>query len=332
MISIAPMVDVTDRHFRYMCRLLTKRALLYTEMITAPAIIRGNRSSLLSFDKFEKPLAIQIAGSNPDEMLKAVKIIEEWDFDEINLNVGCPSPKVSEYDMGLSLMRKPELVAELASAMKSATKKKISIKHRLGVVDNMKDIDTKKIYSDLRRFISVVSNAGVKKFTIHARIGVLNLDTKKNRSVPEIDYNEVYRIKEEFPNLEIEINGGIKSVNDIKTHVDKVDGVMLGRIAYENPMFLARLDSLIEYGEFDEGNFDESLARRKVITGMIEYIKTQESLGFDCYNILKHLHSIYSGESGSKKWKQLISAPWDKKKTASQILENSFNFLEKIKK
>ena len=331
MISIAPMVDVTDKHFRYMCRLLTKKSLLYTEMITAPAIIKGNRNNLLSYNSVENPLVLQIAGSDPKEMSEAVKLVEKWDFDELNLNVGCPSAKVSEYEMGLSLMRKPDLVAEIATAMRSSTKKKISIKHRLGVVDNMNQINMEKICADLRNFISTVSKAGVSKFIIHARIGVLNLDTKKNRSVPEIDYNEVYKIKKEFSDLEIEINGGIKSIEDIKLHLSKVDGVMLGRVAYENPLFLAKLDSFSETKDFDESKFDPSIIRKKLVMGMVDYIKEQEACGNESYNILKHLHSIYSGEPGSRKWKQLVGAPWDKTRKASQILEEAYNLIENKK-
>ena len=317
-ISIAPMVDVTDRHFRYLCRILTKKAFLYTEMITAPAVIRGNRESLLSFNPIEKPLVLQIAGSNPDEIGEAVRIAENWDYDEINLNVGCPSEKVSEYNMGLSLMKNPKLVAEIVKSMKISTKKPVSVKHRLGVIESGEKIDSVDVYKKLCKFIEIVSNEGVDKFIIHARVGILGLDPKKNRSIPDIDYEMVYRVKEKFPDLIIEINGNIKGYREIEKHLSYVDGVMLGRISYENIMFLKNIDEFISNKSL-ENKIDEV----KVISLMNKYIMDLESQDVDCYNILKHLYSLFSGQKGSKFWKRLVGPPWDKNKSASEILKES---------
>ena len=325
-ISIAPMVDVTDRHFRYLCRLLTKKAFLYTEMITAPAIIRGDSDSLLSFNQIEKPLVLQIAGSNPDEIGEAIRIAEKWDYDEINLNVGCPSEKVSEYNMGLSLMKDPKLVAKIVRSMNASTKKPISVKHRLGVLESGENMDSPDIYKKLCEFIEIVSNEGVENFIIHARVGILGLDPKKNRSIPNIDYEMVYRVKEKFPNLNIEINGNIKDYNDIKKHLSYVDGVMLGRVSYENIMFLNEVDECIS-----NKSLGAKIDEVKVVLLMTEYIKNLESQGIDCYNILKHLHSLFSGKKGSKMWKQFIGPPWDKNKPASEILKESLLEM-KIKK
>ncbi|MFW6230582.1 MAG: tRNA dihydrouridine(20/20a) synthase DusA [Nanoarchaeota archaeon] len=321
-LSIAPMVDRTDRHFRHMMRLFSKDILLYTEMITAPAIIHGDYKKLLSFGPCEKPLVLQIAGSDPEEMAQAVEIAEQYDYDEINLNAGCPSDKVSEYKMGASLMADAELVADLVKAMKSRTKKPVSVKCRLGI-DGRKVIEGEKqvfdTYDDLRHFISTVEKAGVARFTIHARIAILaGLDPKKNRSIPELKYDQVYQIKKDFPHLDIEINGGIKTKEAIIKQLQKVDRVMLGRIAYEDPMVLAELAGT-------------DITREEIIEQMIDYIKVQERKGEKVTSILMHLAGLYHGQPGSKKWKQLILPPWDNDKTASAILEEGLDVMRKRK-
>ncbi|MFW5852440.1 MAG: tRNA dihydrouridine(20/20a) synthase DusA [Nanoarchaeota archaeon] len=325
MISIAPMVDVTDRHFRYMCRLLTKETMLYTEMITAPAIIHGNTKSLLDFKKVEKPIALQIAGSNPDEIAEAIKIAEKWDYDEININAGCPSEKVSEYDMGLTLMLEPKKVAEIVAKAKEVTKKPITVKHRIGI-DATKERNKSRISHEyLKEFVEIIKKHRVNKFIIHARIGVIGLDPKKNRSIPPLNYEAVYSIKRDFPELYIEINGGIRTSEEIKEHLKHVDGVMIGRVAYENPMFLSELDSIITKKP------TVGIKREQVIETMLDYIKKEETNSEEplkCRNILKHLQNIYHGEKGSKKWKRLIMPPWKNKK-ASEILENGIKEIKK---
>lgn len=326
-VSIAPMVDRTDKHFRYLARLLTKTATVYTEMITAPAIIKGDYNKLLSFSKKEKPVVLQIAGSVPEECAEAVKRAEKYDYDEINLNAGCPSDHVSEYMMGAALMSDSELVADIVQAMRKVTKKTISIKHRIGI-DGRKIIKGKKkifdSYDDLKQFISTLAGVGVEHFTVHARIAILaGLNPSQNRSVPPIRYEDVYKLKQEFPQLWIEINGGIKTEEEISKHLEHVDAVMLGRIAYEDPMFLTKIDQF-------NGRKTNPITREEVIKKMISYIKKEEKKSSNARQILHHLAGMYHGERGSKKWKRLILPPW-KSECASEILENALREMNKIK-
>ena len=326
-LSIAPMVDVTDRHFRRMCRILTRHTLLYTEMITAQAIINGNRDRLLGFSDLERPIAIQIAGSDENEIAEACKLVEGYGFDEINLNVGCPSPKVSEYMMGASLMAYPEKVSEISESMRKSCSMPISIKHRLGIdgkgVIPEKDRPERDRYDDLKHFVDTVSQHGPRKFIVHARIAVLKgLNPHKNRKVPELRYEQVYRLKKDFPDLHIEINGGVNRLDDIKDHLDNVDGVMLGRVAYENPMILSFLDSMIE-GSGPES----SVSRRDVIGEMIGYAKKIEKEGLRSTSILKHMYGIFHGKRGSRRWKQIITPPYSADK-ASEILEAAIDEMD----
>lgn len=271
-ISIAPMVDITDRHFRYFCRLLTKESLLYTEMITSKAIIHGDRNKLLDFDPFEKPVVLQIAGCDEKEVAEAVKIAEDWDYDEINLNVGCPSDRVSGNQMGASLMVYPELVAEMIQAMKRETKKPITIKHRIGIdgtnvlPDSLPRIVLDQ-YEDMEYFIKNISGSGADHFIIHARIAILEgLSPKENRDIPPLRYDEIYDLKKNFPELFIEINGGIRTIESIKEHLHHVDGVMLGRIAYEDPFMLTEVD------QFYKGGIVNNISRREIIERLVDYV------------------------------------------------------------
>ena len=249
-ISIAPMVDRTDRNFRNFVRMINKDVLLYTEMITAQAILNGDLDYILGFDEVEHPIVLQIAATNPKEAYQAVKIAERYAYDEINLNVGCPSDRVSGNMMGAYLMAFPEEVANIVKAMKDATDKPISIKHRIGIDGKNVLPDTFERtlldkYEDMMNFIHITEKAGVNKYVIHARIAILaGLDPKQNRSIPPLRYDEVYRMKKENPNLHIEINGGIKTVEEIDEHLKYVDSVMLGREIYDNPMILT------EFGKY----------------------------------------------------------------------------------
>lgn len=322
-ISIAPMVDITDKHFRYFCRLLTKRSFLYTEMITAKAIINGDRNKLLDFDQFEKPIVLQIAGSDVKEVAEAVKIAEDWDYDEINLNVGCPSDRVSGNQMGASLMAYPELVAEMVQAMKKQTKKPITVKHRIGIDGtNVLPDDLSRVlldkYEDMEHFVQILSGAGVNHFITHARIAILEgLSPKENRDIPPIKYEEIYKLKKGFKDLFIEINGGIKEIEDIKEHLDHVDGVMLGRVAYENPFILAKVD------QFCEGGIVNDISRREIIEGLIDYvgkIGCDERLG---YQALKNTMGLFHNKRGSKAWRQLLTPPWPKGYGPKEVLEKA---------
>lgn len=328
-ISIAPMVDITDRHFRYFCRLLTKRSMLYTEMITSSAIIHGDRKKILDFDPFEKPISLQIAGCEKEEIAEAVKISEDWDYDEINLNVGCPSDRVSGNQMGAALMAYPEEVGEIVVAMKKETKKPVTVKHRIGIDGtNILPSSLPKLiydkYEDLEYFVKVLSEAGVNHFIIHARIAILEgLSPKDNREIPPLRYDDVYKIKKSFPDLFIEINGGIKTIEEIKEHLNYVDGAMLGRAAYENPFLLTEVD------QFAEGGTVNKISRREVIEGLIAYVERfgqNQKMG---YNALKNTIGLFHNKRGSKLWRQIINPPWGEGLYARNILERALEILPK---
>lgn len=326
-ISIAPMLDITDRHFRYFCRLLTKKSMLYTEMVTSSAIIHGDRNKLLDFDPFEKPVSLQIAGCDKKEIAEAVKIAEDWDYDEINLNVGCPSDRVSGNEMGASLMAYPEKVAEIVEAIQRETKKPITVKHRIGIdgtnilPDSLSKVVFDK-YEDLEYFVKVLSEAGIKHFIIHARIAILEgLSPKDNREIPPLRYNDVYKIKEAFPDLFIEINGGIKTIESIKEHLCHVDGVMLGRVAYDNPFLLTEVD------QFYEGGKVNNISRREVIEHLIDYVeqfKEDKRMG---QQALKNVLGLFHSKRGSRLWRQLITPPWVEGIYASDVLKRALEVL-----
>ena len=318
-ISIAPMVDRTDRNFRNFVRMINKDVLLYTEMITAQAILNGDLDYILGFDEVEHPIVLQIAATNPEEAYKAVKIAEKYNYDEINLNVGCPSDRVSGNMMGAYLMAFPKEVANIVKAMKEATGKPISIKHRIG-------IDGKNIlpesfertlldkYEDMVNFINTNKETGVNKYIIHARIAILaGLDPKQNRSIPPLRYDEVYRVKKEYPDLHIEINGGIKSVKEIDEHLNYVDYVMLGREIYDNPMILTEFGKY--YGK------DINITRKEIIEKMIYYVENMERQQLRPHLFLMHTHGLFHNIRGSKAWKRAINEPKADSRTLRDLLK-----------
>ena len=323
-ISIAPMVDRTDRNFRNFVRMINKDVLLYTEMITAQAILNGDLDYILGFDEVEHPIVLQIAATNPEEAYKAVKIAEKYNYDETNLNVGCPSDRVSGNMMGAYLMASPKEVANIVKAMKEATGKPISIKHRIG-------IDGKNIlpesfertlldkYEDMVNFINTNKETGVNKYIIHARIAILaGLDPKQNRSIPPLRYDEVYRVKKEYPDLHIEINGGIKSVKEIDEHLNYVDSVMLGREIYDNPMILTEFGKY--YGK------DINITRKEIIEKMIYYVENMERQQLRPHLFLMHTHGLFHNIRGSKAWKRAINEPKADSETLRELLEKIENF------
>ena len=318
-ISIAPMVDRTDRNFRNFVRMINKDVLLYTEMITAQAILNGDLDYILGFDEVEHPIVLQIAATNPEEAYKAVKMAEKYNYDEINLNVGCPSDRVSGNMMGAYLMAFPKEVANIVKAMKEATGKPISIKHRIG-------IDGKNIlpesfertlldkYEDMVNFINTNKETGVNKYIIHARIAILaGLDPKQNRSIPPLRYDEVYRVKKEYPDLHIEINGGIKSVKEIDEHLKYVDSVMLGREIYDNPMILTEFGKY--YGK------DINITRKEIIEKMIYYVENMERQQLRPHLFLMHTHGLFHNIRGSKAWKRAINEPKADSRTLRELLK-----------
>ncbi|KFF41254.1 MAG: tRNA-U16,U17-dihydrouridine synthase [Candidatus Atelocyanobacterium thalassa isolate SIO64986] len=294
LLSIAPMMDRTDRHFRYFIRQITKHTLLYTEMISTAAIQNGNKSKLLDFSPEEKPLSLQLGGNDPYILGKCAVVAEDWGYDEVNLNVGCPSDRVQDGRFGACLMAEPELVAKSVEKMKNSVSIPITVKHRIGI-DNHDD------YDSLKNFVRIVSESGCEKFTVHARKAWLKgLSPKENRNIPPLRYQDVYRLKEDFPHLIIEINGGIISLEQVSNHLQFVNSVMLGRAAYDNPYLLATVDR----------KFYQSkalpLTRYQIIENTLPYIEYWTSRSLKLHNITRHLLALFLGMPGTKEWKKYI--------------------------
>ena len=293
-VSVAPMMDCTDRHERYFLRLISKNTLLYTEMIVDEAINRGDKKKLLEFNINEKPVALQIGGSSPKLLAEASKIGEDFGYDEINLNLGCPSKKVEKNKFGACLMKEPNLVADCLSKMQASTKLPVTIKTRIGY-DNVED------YENFYNFISVLKSTGIKTFIIHARKAMLGKFTpKQNLNIPPLKYDYVYNLKKDFPNEEIIINGGITSIEEINDHLKKTDGVMIGRAAYHTPYLLADIEKEI----FKNENIP---SRQEVIENLIPYVKEELKKGTRLNQIMRHTLGLFHGQSGASYWKRYLS-------------------------
>ena len=293
-VSVAPMMDCTDRHERYFLRLISKNILLYTEMIVDEAISRGDKKKLLEFNVNEKPVALQIGGSSPKLLVEATKIGEDFGYDEINLNLGCPSKKVEKNKFGACLMKEPNLVADCLSKMQASTKLPVTIKTRIGY-DNVED------YENFYNFISVLKSTGIKTFIIHARKAMLGKFTpKQNLNIPPLKYDYVYNLKKDFPNEEIIINGGITSVGEINDHLQKTDGVMIGRAAYHTPYLLADIEKEI----FKNENIP---SRQEVIENLVPYVKDELKKGTRLNQIMRHTLGLFHGQSGASYWKRYLS-------------------------
>ena len=293
-VSVAPMMDCTDKHEIYFLSLISKNIHLYTEMIVANAIIKGDRKKLLSFKKISNPVTLQIGGSHPYELAEACKISEDYGYKEINLNLGCPSKKVQKNKFGACLMQEPDLVAQCIEAMTKATNLPITIKTRIGY-NNVENFDF------LKSFIQTTKDAGSQKFIIHARKALLKkLTPKENLNIPPLKYDFVYRLKNHFKNDEIIINGGVKSTKEIKDHLQKVDGVMIGRAIYHSPYFLAEIEKEVF------GNMNVP-TRSEVMEGLIPYIREEISKGTQLNHIMRHTVGLFHGQNGSRVWKQYLS-------------------------
>ena len=293
-VCVAPMMDCTDRHERFFLRLISKNVLLYTEMIVSEAISRGDKKKLLAFNLNEKPLALQIGGSSAKLLAEAAKIGEDFGYDEINLNLGCPSRKVQKNKFGACLIKEPNLVADCLTEMMASCSIPVTVKTRIGY-DDVED------YKSLKNFIKILKKTGVKTFVIHARKAMLGKFTpKQNLNIPPLKYDIVYRLKEDFPDEEIIINGGINSIYQIKNHLEKVDGVMIGRTAYHSPYFLAEIEKEI----FNNHNIP---SRTEVIERMFPYIKEEASKGTRLNQIMRHTIGLFHGQKGSADWKRYLS-------------------------
>jgi len=293
-VSVAPMMDCTDKHERYFLRLISKNVLLYTEMIVSEAIDRGDKNKLLSFNLNEKPVALQLGGSSPKLLANASKIGEEFGYDEINLNLGCPSKKVQKNKFGACLIKEPKLVAECLNEMQSKTKLPVTVKTRIGYND-VED------YESLFNFVKLLKSTGVKTFIIHARKAMLGKFTpKQNLNIPPLKYDMVYKLKNDFKELEIIINGGITSTNQIKEHLNKVDGVMIGRSVYHSPYMLADIEKEI----FKNENI---LTREEIIKELVLYVKDEIKKGTRMNQIMRHTLGLFHGQTGSSFWKRYLS-------------------------
>jgi tRNA-dihydrouridine synthase A len=294
--SVAPMMDWTDRHCRYLHRLLSRRTLLYTEMMTTAALVHGNVPRHLDFNPEEHPVALQLGGSDPAELAHCARLGQEWGYDEINLNCGCPSERVQRGSFGACLMAEPQLVADCVKAMVDVAKIPVTVKHRIG-------IDKDESYSFVRDFIGTVSDAGCRVFLVHARNAWLKgLSPKENREVPPLRYETVHRLKQDFPGLVIAVNGGITTSGQVTQELHKVDGVMVGREAYHNPWWLSEWDASF-YGEPHR-----ELTREDVEAQMVAYMQRENDLhGTPWSSIARHMLGLRNGLPGARRWRQVWS-------------------------
>lgn len=292
---VAPMLDWSDRHCRYFHRLLSRHALLYSEMVTTGAILHGNRQQHLQFNQEEHPVALQLGGSNPTDLAECAKIAADYGYDEINLNVGCPSDRVQNGRFGACLMAEPQLVADCVAAMRQAVSIPVTVKSRIG-------IDERDSYPELCHFIQTVADAGCETFIVHARKAWLSgLSPKQNRDIPPLRYDVVAQLKQDFPQLQIIINGGITALDDAQALLQQVDGVMLGREIYHNPYLLAEVD-----GRFFADQ-QPLKTRQALILALLPYVEAQLKQGVRLNSITRHILGLFHGVNGARAWRRHLS-------------------------
>jgi len=309
--SVAPMMEWTDRHDRFFLRLISRHALLYTEMVTAPAILHGDRDYLLGFDGAEHALAVQLGGSNAGELREAARIAEDYGYDEINLNVGCPSDRVQSGRFGACLMKEPDLVAECMAAMEAAVNVPVTVKCRIGV-------DDQDPCEALPALIEKVRSAGCKTFIVHARKAWLEgLSPKENRTVPPLDYDLVYEMKRAYPGLEICLNGGVGSIEETEQHLAHVDGVMMGRRAYERPYILADVDQRIF------GSTDVVKTPHEIVEAFLPYLSAKLADGVPLNAMTRHILGVFQGMPGARAWRRHLSENAYKKDADLQVVRDA---------
>lgn len=319
---IAPMMDWSDRHCRYFWRLMSKHTRLYSEMVVTGAILHGDRERFLNFNAEEHPIALQLGGSDANELAACTKIAQEWGYDEVNLNCGCPSDRVQKGKIGAILMREPELVADCVSAMIEASSIAITVKHRIGV-DEIDD------YDSLSRFVERISNAGCKTFIVHARKAWLSgLSPKENREIPPLRYEAVARLKRDFPNLNIVINGGINTIEQADTLLKELDGVMVGREAYSNPYFIASIDRAL-FGELSQN----TPSREQVIEQYAEYCEQNlaKNPHARLHHMSRHVLGLFSGQAGGKHFRRYLSEHAPKKDATAATLIQAMQQIQAYK-
>lgn len=310
--SIAPMMDWSDHNCRYFWRLLTKQALLYTEMVTTGALIHGDRKRFLHFNREEHPVALQLGGSDPKDLARCARWAQEWGYDEVNINCGCPSDRVQSGMFGACLMGKPDLVADCVKAMMDSCDIPVTVKHRIG-------IDHMESYEQLLAFIEPVAAAGCSVFIVHARKAWLQgLSPKENREIPPLNYPWVYQLKKDFPHLTIVVNGGIQTIEECQDHLEHVDGVMLGREAYQNPWMLAQVDEAL-FG------MDSPLkSRDDVIAELLPFAEQHLAQGGQLNHITRHILGLYQGIPGARKFRRHLSENAYKKEAGIRILAEAY--------
>ncbi len=294
-LSIAPMMDRTDRHYRYFMRQITRHTLLYTEMVTSQAIKHGDLERLIGFSEVEKPIVLQVGGDDPKDLAHCAKLAEDFGYDEINLNVGCPSSRVQSGNFGACLMFDPDRVADCISEMKAATKIPVSVKHRIGV-------DDRDSYEEMVEFVKTVASAGCDRFSVHARKAWLQgLSPKENRDIPPLRYEDVHRLKRDFPELFIEINGGFVTLAQSLPQLEHVNAVMIGRAAYDAPYMFADADRLF-YGDDSPVR-----SRHEVVEAMFEYVDRHVAEGKKLHSITRHMLQLFHGRPNNRSWKQILT-------------------------
>lgn len=307
-LSVAPMMERTDRHFRMFLRQITRRTLLYTEMIPVWGVLQGDGDRLLAFSPEERPLALQLGGDDPAMLAEAARRAEDLGYDEVNLNVGCPSGRVQEGNFGVCLMARPERVAEAVAAMGRAVSIPVTVKHRIG----FDDVDR---YEDMLRFVDRVAEAGCRRFTVHARKAWLKgLNPKQNRQIPPLRYGEIYRLKAERPGLDIEINGGIRSLDEAQDHLRRVDAAMIGRAAYDDPFLFATADRELF------GDRTPVPTRRRVLEGLVEYAERMATAGEPLHHLTRHLLGLVAGRPGARAWRRYLTEEVRRPGVGAQLL------------
>lgn len=314
-ICVAPMMDWTDRHCRYFLRLISKRALLYTEMVTTGAILFGDKDRHLAFDSAEHPVALQLGGADPSDLAECARIGESYGYDEINLNVGCPSDRVQNGRFGACLMGEPDLVAACVAAMANAVQIPVTVKCRIG-------IDDRDSYEDLRGFVDRVADGGCRTFIVHARKAVLaGLSPKQNRDIPPLRYDYVYRLKAERPDLEIILNGGVPDLDAAAQHLEHVDGVMFGRAAYQNPYMLAGVDNELF------GDARTPPTRFEVLEGLTPYVRGRRAGGVPLQHMARHVLGLFQGQPGARAWRRYLSENAYRRGAGIETLEAAASFV-----
>jgi tRNA-dihydrouridine synthase A len=323
-ISVAPMMDCTDRHDRYFLRLMSKNVMLYSEMVATKSAIHGDRKKILSYSPEEKPLALQVGGSDKKELAEVAKIAEDMGYDEININLGCPSKKVQKNMFGACLMKEPDLVTECIDSMINACKIPVTAKTRIG-------FDDTEEFDYLNNFILKMKGVGCSTFILHARKAILTgMSPKQNLNIPKLNYEMVYDIKRENPDLEIIINGGISKIDEIKNHLKLCDGVMIGRSIYQNPYSLIEIEKEIF-------NTQEAPTREQVAEKLLEYLEREVKMGTKVNHIMRHTVGLYHGQVGSKDWKRYLSdnmmardSDFQKSKHIMTIVQNNEKAIQGI--